>query len=201
MNIPVSRTLAGSLFLAAAIFLNGCGGEPDTDKASQLSSPVLVFDTSMGKISMELDMEKAPITAKNFLQYAQDGFFDGTIFHRVIPNFVIQGGGFDVQMQQKATRPPIQNEAGNGLKNLRGTISMARTADPHSASSQFFINLRDNPSLDANSSSAGYAVFGKIIKGMKVVDKIAEVQTGGRSGHQNVPLENVIVNSVSIEAE
>ena len=198
MNISVSRILAGSFLFAAAILLNGCGGDPEQE---EVSSPVLVFDTSMGEISMELDMGKAPITAKNFLKYAQDGFFDGTIFHRVIPNFVIQGGGFNAEMQQKETRSPIRNEAGNGLKNLRGTISMARTADPHSASSQFFINLRDNPNLDANSSNAGYAVFGKIVKGMQVVDKIAGVRTSNRDGHQNVPVENVIVNSVSIENE
>ena len=154
----------------------------------------------MGEITIELDAEKAPITTENFLKYVDDKFFDGLIFHRVIPGFMIQGGGFDEQMKQKqeGLRAPIRNESGNGLTNDRGTIAMARTSDPNSATCQFFINHNDNPSLD---QGAGYAVFGKVIDGMDVVDKIANVRTttSGRataSRWTDVPVEPVIIKSV-----
>lgn len=158
---------------------------------------MVVFSTNYGDFTLELYPDKAPITVENFLSYVDSGFYDGTIFHRVIPGFVIQGGGFDEGMQQKATQAPIKNEADNGLKNLRGTLSMARTSDINSATSQFFVNLKDNAFLDHGSRDFGYAVFAKVIDGMDVVDKIAAVQTGNRAGHQDVPREPVIVKSAS----
>lgn len=164
---------------------------------------MITFKTNFGDIKIELDFDKTPNTAKNFLQYAQDGFFNKTIFHRVIPGFVIQGGGFEPGMEQKETRDPIENEANLGDKNLRGSLSMARTMDPHSASSQFFINLKDNAFLDFTSESSqgwGYAVFGRVIEGMEVVDKIAALQTGSYAGHQDVPVEDVIIEDVVVEA-
>jgi cyclophilin family peptidyl-prolyl cis-trans isomerase len=163
------------------------------------AAPLAEMQTSAGTIVIDLDSEKAPITVGNFVQYAKDGFYDGTIFHRVMNGFMIQGGGFTKDMSQKATRAPIQNEAKNGLKNLRGTIAMARLPDPHSASAQFFINHKDNPALDYPSRDGwGYAVFGKVIKGMDVVDKIATVPTGNRGGHQDVPLDPIVITSVKI---
>lgn len=160
-------------------------------------NPKVVLETSMGKIVLEIFKDKAPETAKNFLNYVDEKFYDGTIFHRVIPNFVIQGGGYDKDMNPKPTHDPIKNEADNGLSNLRGTIAMARTNDPHSATSQFFINLVDNKGLDFKGKESGrewgYAVFGKVIEGMEVVDKIAQVKTTSKAGHQNVPVEPVII--------
>jgi cyclophilin family peptidyl-prolyl cis-trans isomerase len=154
---------------------------------------MVVFETSMGAFTIELYPEEAPITVENFLQYVDDGFFDGTVFHRVIPNFVIQGGGFTEAMKQKPTRATITNEADNGLKNLRGTLSMARTSDVNSATSQFFVNLADNAFLDHGARDFGYAVFAKVVEGLDVVDAIAGVKTGSRGGHQDVPLDPVVV--------
>lgn len=153
------------------------------------------FETSLGAFTIELFDKEAPLSAQNFLDYVDTGYFDGTVFHRVIPGFVIQGGGMTADMKQKATRDAIRNEAGNGLKNRRGTLSMARTNDPHSATSQFFVNLIDNASLDPGRGGAGYAVFGHVTEGMSVVDAIAKVKTGNKGGHQDVPLEPVIVTS------
>ena len=153
------------------------------------------FETSLGDITIEMLEKEAPVTTANFLKYVDDGYFDGTIFHRVIPGFVIQGGGFTEDMTQKRTQPPIKNEADNGLKNARGTLSMARTNDVNSATSQFFVNLTDNAFLDHSRANFGYAVFGKIVEGMDVIDKIAEVETGRRRGHDDVPVEPVIVRS------
>lgn len=158
---------------------------------------MVVFSTNYGDFTLELYPDKAPITVENFLSYVDSGFYNGTIFHRVIPGFVIQGGGFTEDMQQKRTQAPIKNEADNGLKNLRGTLSMARTSDINSATSQFFVNLKDNAFLDHGSRDFGYAVFAKVVDGMDVVDKIAAVPTGNRGGHQDVPREPVIVNSAS----
>jgi peptidyl-prolyl cis-trans isomerase A (cyclophilin A) len=161
--------------------------------------PVVVIDTSMGEITVELDGEKAPISTKNFLEYVDDKYYDGTIFHRVIPGFMIQGGGFDEQMNPKrqGLRAPIQNEAGNGLSNVKGTIAMARTPDPNSATSQFYINQVDNSQgLDRSSRDAGYAVFGKVTAGMEVIEKIAGVQTTTRRGNRNVPVEAVVIKSI-----
>lgn len=158
--------------------------------------------TNHGDILLELDHENTPKTAANFEQYAKDGFYDGTIFHRVIDNFMIQGGGFTSDMQQKSTRDNIENEAATGAANARGTIAMARTPDPHSASSQFFINVKDNDFLNFQSATPngfGYCVFGKVVDGMDVVDKIKQVATTSKAGHQDVPQEDVLIESVTVE--
>ncbi len=161
------------------------------------ANPVVVMETSMGTITIELDQAKAPITVENFLKYVDDGFYGGTVFHRVIPTFMIQGGGFTPDLKQKPTRPPIKNEAKNGLKNVRGSIAMARTNDPHSASAQFFINVRDNHGLDYPGQDGwGYAVFGKVIDGMDAVDKIKDVATGQKGRMGDVPVEDVVITSV-----
>lgn len=157
------------------------------------------MQTNYGTIVLELFEDKAPKTVANFLAYVNDGFYDGTIFHRVIDNFMIQGGGFGAGMNQKVGRPPIENEAKNGVRNARGTIAMARTSDPHSASSQFFINVTDNDFLNYTASTPsgwGYCVFGKVIEGMKVVDSIKGVPTGTKLGHKDVPLNDVLIEKV-----
>ena len=161
-----------------------------------------IIETTMGTITLALDAEKAPQTVANFAQYAKDGHYDGTIFHRVIDGFMIQGGGFTRDMNQKPTREPIRNEAMNGLKNKRGTIAMARTMVVDSATSQFFINLVDNDFLDFTSPTPqgfGYAVFGAVTDGMEVVDRIAKVKTGNAGPHQNVPEEAVVIKKVTVE--
>ena len=171
------------------------------------ANPMVEIDTSLGKIKVELDQEKAPVSVKNFLSYVDDKFYDDTIYHRVMPRFMIQGGGFNKDREEKKTKASITNEAGNGLKNSRGTIAMARTMDPDSASSQFYINHKDNPSLDRENAQdqVGYAVFGKVIDGLDVVDKIAAVATGTKSfivksgqkaNFQNVPLDEVVIKSI-----
>jgi len=163
---------------------------------------MIKLNTSMGTIVIELDSEKAPNTAANFLQYARDGFYDGTIFHRVISNFMIQGGGMQPGMVEKETRAPIENEADNGLSNVEGSIAMARTQDPHSATAQFFINVADNTFLDHTAPNAqgwGYCVFGKVVDGMDVVEKIRAVPTGNAGYHQDVPTEDVLIESVEVE--
>ena len=157
--------------------------------------------TNHGIITLELDAEKAPKTVENFLQYVRDGFFDGTIFHRVIDGFMIQGGGFEPGMTQKPTRAAIENEASNGLKNETYTIAMARTPDPNSATAQFFINVANNSFLNFTAPTPqgyGYAVFGKVVEGMDVVDKIRKVKTGSRAGHQDVPQEDVVISQAEI---
>jgi peptidyl-prolyl cis-trans isomerase B (cyclophilin B) len=157
--------------------------------------------TSQGVITLELDREKAPETVANFVQYVESGFYDGTVFHRVIDNFMIQGGGFTPGMKQKQTNPPISNEAANGLRNDTYTIAMARTSDPHSATAQFFINVKNNDFLNYSSATPqgfGYAVFGKVVEGQDVVDKIKKVATGNRGMHQNVPLEDVMINKAEL---
>jgi peptidyl-prolyl cis-trans isomerase B (cyclophilin B) len=157
--------------------------------------------TNYGDIVIELDFDKAPKTAANFKQYVEDGFYNGTIFHRVIDGFMIQGGGFTEDFQQKETRDPIENEADNGLPNLTGTVAMARTSDPHSATAQFFINVKDNSFLNhtgKNSQGWGYCVFGKVTEGMDVVNKIKGVKTGSKGFHQDVPKEAVIIQSATI---
>ncbi len=163
---------------------------------------MITLHTNYGDIKIELDFEKAPKTAANFKQYVEDGFYDGTIFHRVINGFMIQGGGFDEEMQQKDTREPIENEADNGLKNDTGTLAMARTMDPHSASAQFFVNVKDNDFLNFKSQDTqgwGYCVFGKVISGMEVVDKIKAVKTGSKNGHQDVPVDSVVIESATLD--
>ncbi len=157
---------------------------------------MITISTNCGDIVVELFDQSAPITCENFRQYIADGFFDGTIFHRIIPNFMIQGGGFDADMSQKDTRDPIRNEADNGQKNLRGTLAMARTQVVDSATAQFFINLRDNNFLNHGGRDFGYTVFGKVTAGMDIVDAIANVPTSNHAGHSDVPVEPVVIESV-----
>jgi peptidyl-prolyl cis-trans isomerase A (cyclophilin A) len=157
---------------------------------------MILFETTLGDFTVELLEKDAPETVVNFLKYIDAGFFDGTIFHRIVPGFVIQGGGFTEDMSQKDTQPPIKNEANNGLRNLRGTLSMARTNDVNSATSQFFVNLKDNDFLDHKPGNYGYAVFARVTKGMEVIDKIAAVATGRRRGFDDVPTEAVIMKRV-----
>jgi len=153
------------------------------------------FETSHGPFTIELFPKEAPVTVENFLRYVEDGFFDGTIFHRIVPGFVIQGGGLTADFSNKQTRAPISNEAKNGLKNTRGSLSMARTSDINSATSQFFVNLTDNAFLDNSPRDYGYAVFGRVTDGMDVIDKIAKVSTGRRKGYTDAPLEDVVITS------
>jgi peptidyl-prolyl cis-trans isomerase A (cyclophilin A) len=153
------------------------------------------FETTHGGFTVELFDSDAPLTVANFRQYVDDGFFDGTIFHRIVPGFVIQGGGLTADFSQKTTRPPVRNEAGNGLLNERGTLSMARTDSPHSATSQFFVNLKDNDFLDHRPGHHGYAVFGRVVEGLEIVDKIATVPTGRRKGYTDAPMEDVVITT------
>lgn len=162
---------------------------------------MILLTTNHGNITLELDYDKAPETAKNFEQYVREGFFDGLIFHRVISNFMVQGGGFEPDMTQRKTRGQIQNEADNGLSNMIGTVAMARTMDPHSATAQFFINVADNGFLDHSAKTAdgwGYCVFGKVADGMDVVDKIRALRTTMKGGHQDVPEEDVIIEKAEV---
>jgi peptidyl-prolyl cis-trans isomerase B (cyclophilin B) len=163
---------------------------------------MIVIKTTLGDIKIALNSDKAPNTAKNFLQYVKDGFYDGTIFHRVIDGFMIQGGGFDAAMNQKGPQAAIENEADNGLKNTRGSLAMARTSDPHSATAQFFINVKDNDFLNFKSKTPqgwGYCVFAEVTEGMDIIDKIKAVKTTTKDGHQDVPVESVVINSVLLE--
>ncbi|MDX1631336.1 MAG: peptidylprolyl isomerase [Thermoanaerobaculia bacterium] len=178
-----------SLVLCAAALVNP--GEEGEDPR-----PRVALETSRGTIVLELYPEEAPRTVENFLRYVDDGFYDGTIFHRVIPGFMIQGGGFTEDLRKKPTQPPIENEADSGLENRRGTVAMARTGDPHSATAQFFVNLVDNASLDhraKNRRGWGYAVFGEVVEGMDTVDEIAGVETGSRRGLKDVPVDAVVI--------
>ena len=159
--------------------------------------------TNHGTITLELDFDKAPVSAKNFQQHVEQGFYDGTVFHRVIDGFMIQGGGFTADMKQKSTGKPIQNEVDNGLTNQKYTVAMARTSDPHSATAQFFINVNDNEFLNHRSKTSqgwGYAVFGKVVEGMDVVDKIRQTRTGPSAGHQDVPVDPVLIESAVVRA-
>ncbi|HEX8960590.1 MAG TPA: peptidylprolyl isomerase [Geobacteraceae bacterium] len=183
------------IILALTFSVLLCG----TALAGDPKNPLVVMDTSLGKIKIELNAKEAPVTVKNFLAYINEGFYNGTIFHRVINGFMIQGGGFTADMQQKPTHAPIRNEAGNGLKNDRGTIAMARTNNPDSATAQFFINVVNNDGLNRPSPDGfGYAVFGKVVAGMDVVDKIKAVPTGFKGGMPDVPLTPVVIKSVKL---
>ena len=194
------------LFAAALLGSDSPAVQPATAPApapapTKSANPRVELDTTLGKIVLELDSEKAPKTVENFLGYVKSGFYDGTIFHRVIPGFMIQGGGFTPDMKQKSTQPPIPNEADNGLKNKRGTLSMARTNDPMSATSQFFINVNDNGSLDHTGKSAGgwgYAVFAKVVEGMDVADKIVSVPRGNRGPYGDVPNTTVEIKKATL---
>jgi peptidyl-prolyl cis-trans isomerase B (cyclophilin B) len=177
--------------------------QKETVKKQPVPNTQIRLTTNLGDIVIELDTEKAPLTTANFLKYVEQGHYDGTIFHRVIPNFMIQGGGFRPNMRKKVVNPPIRNEASNGLKNLTGTVAMARTNYPHSATCQFFINLTDNPSLDYTPTKPGYAVFGKVIEGMETVNKISAVKTGAvdtglGTSLKDVPIEPVIIQSAKL---
>jgi cyclophilin family peptidyl-prolyl cis-trans isomerase len=189
---PMIRTLFASMAILAL------GATP----AMAAKNPVVVMETSMGTIKIELFADKAPITVKNFLSYVQDKHYDGVIFHRVIPGFMVQGGGFQPGMKEKKTKDPIKNESNNGEANVRGTLAMARTPDPDSASAQFFINLKDNAFLNRRGdrpAEIGYCVFGKVTEGMEVVDKIAKVRTGQKGPHGDVPVEDVTIKSVKVQ--
>jgi len=209
----LKRFLIG--YLTFFLLLSGCNANTDkpAEKPAEQTKQTqtsgvnksmtnVKMETSKGTITLALDAEKAPLTVANIEAYIKDGFYDGLVFHRVIPNFMIQGGGMNADMSEKADkRAPIKNEANNGLKNDRGTLAMARTNDPHSASSQFFINLKDNDFLNHTSESAsgwGYAVFGAVVEGMDVVDEIAKVKTGNHGYHGDVPLEPVTIKSMTI---
>lgn len=187
------RTLL-AIGLASLTLANAHAQAADVnDKKPVPASPRVKLETSLGDIVIELSPAKAPKTVENFLQYVDDKHYDGLIFHRVIDNFMIQGGGFTPDMAQKATRAPIQLEAANGLKNDRGTVAMARTMVPNSATSQFFINVKDNDFLNAKSSNDGYAVFGLVVEGMDVVDKIRAVKTGRKGPHADVPTQDIVI--------
>jgi peptidyl-prolyl cis-trans isomerase A (cyclophilin A) len=184
-----------ALIAAATLALGGSAW-------AQAAAPRVKLSTSMGDIILELAPDKAPKTVANFLQYVGDKHYDGTVFHRVIDGFMIQGGGFTADMRQKPTRAPVPLEAMNGLKNARYTIAMARTGDPNSATSQFFINVKDNAMLDApNPDGHGYTVFGKVVSGSDVVDKIRAAQTGNKGGMQNVPLDPITIQSATVVAK
>lgn len=188
------RVVTMILCLGGVLALAGQAQAADPD-------PAVKLETSLGDIVVRLDARKAPISTANFVQYVKSGFYDGTVFHRVIKNFMIQGGGFTPDLKQKSARASIRNEADNGLKNKKYTIAMARTSEPHSASAQFFINTKDNDFLDFKSQTPqgwGYAVFGKVIKGQEVVDKIAAVQTGKKGYYDDVPMESVIIKKAVI---
>ena len=190
------RTMWACCFVVVGVLVAAVQSE-----AKEGGNPVVLMKTSMGDVKIELDKAKAPVTVENFLVYVNDKFYDGTIFHRVIPAFMIQGGGFDKDMNQKKTKAPIKNEAGNGLKNTTGTIAMARTSDPNSATAQFFINTKDNAFLDHRNDTPqgyGYAVFGKVVDGMDVVKKIEQVQTTTRPPHENVPTTPVVIESIRV---
>ncbi len=192
----VLARLVGALCLAVAL-------AAPVNLAAQ-DNPIVVIETSMGDITVELDQDKAPISVENFLGYVSDGFYDGTIFHRVIPNFMVQGGGFTPDMEKKPTRDPIQNEADNGLKNRNGTLAMARTPEINSATAQFFINVKDNSSLDHKGKSAqdyGYAVFARVTEGMDVVNKIKGVKTTTAGPYSDVPAEPILIKSIRVQEE
>ena len=172
-----------------------------TEKTMSDTPTKVKLTTNLGEIIIQLNAEKAPVSSANFLTYVNEGFYNGTIFHRVIPDFMAQGGGFDTSFNQKAVHAPIKNEADNGLKNTRGTLAMARTNDPNSATAQFFINLKDNTFLNhtgKNTSGWGYAVFGEVIEGMDVVDAMAKQPTGNRGGHQDVPKTDIIIEKAEV---
>jgi len=195
-SIRVIKMVAGLMMLCVAVLL------PVQILVAQSPNPVVVIETSMGDITIELNQDKAPKSVENFLQYAKSGFYADTIFHRIIQGFMIQGGGLTANMARKPTRDPIPNEANNGLKNERGTIAMARTSEINSATSQFFINTVNNAGLNHKGESPdqyGYAVFGKVIQGMDVVDKIERVTTDTKGSYQNVPSRPIVIKSVRIK--
>jgi peptidyl-prolyl cis-trans isomerase B (cyclophilin B) len=198
--IPRSVTLVGALVLAIGAIQVGCTMAED-GKPQNPNDPIVLMSTSAGDVKIELYKDKAPATVANFLAYVNDKFYDGTVFHRVIPNFMIQGGGFTPDMKQKPTKAAIKNEAGNGLKNQFGTLAMARTSDVNSATAQFFINTKDNDFLDHKDDTMqgyGYCVFGKVIEGSKVVRKIEGVDTTSKGPNEDVPVDPVVIKSIRV---
>jgi cyclophilin family peptidyl-prolyl cis-trans isomerase len=198
--IPRSLTLVGVLVLAIGAIQVGCTMAED-GKPQNPNDPIVLMSTSAGDVKIELYKDKAPATVANFLAYVNDKFYDGTVFHRVIPNFMIQGGGFTPDMKQKPTKAAIKNEAGNGLKNQFGTLAMARTSDVNSATAQFFINTKDNDFLDHKDDTMqgfGYCVFGKVIEGSKVVQKIEALDTTSKGPYEDVPVEPVVIKSIRV---
>ena len=198
---PIMLLLTAALLGGDPVSTATPAADAPAPAAAKTTASKVAFETSMGRFVVEVDSAKAPKSAANFLAYAKSGFYDGTIFHRVIPGFMVQGGGFSADMNQKTTEAPIPNEADNGLKNKRGTLAMARTNDPNSATAQFFVNLVDNAFLDhtgKNPRGWGYAVFGQVTEGMDVMDKIAAVKTGNRGQFANVPVETVTINKATI---
>lgn len=205
MPIPRLRRIGTALFASALLFVGAyatAANSTTNEGATPMTSDTRVkLQTNQGDIVIELNAEKAPKSSENFLNYVREGFYDGTVFHRIINNFMIQGGGFEAGMKQKKTNDPVENEANNGLKNDRYTVAMARTSDPHSATAQFFINVADNDFLNhtaPTSNGWGYTVFGKVVEGTEVVDKIKGVKTGSRGFHQDVPAEDVIIEKASV---
>lgn len=213
--MTMTKGLFTGVFLAALFVFSGCRtreplelfrpGETEVWRTTQTQAvmsetdptrPRVALETTHGTIHIELFEQEAPVTTENFLRYMDDGFYDGTIFHRVIPGFMIQGGGFEPGMRQKTTRDPILNEAGNGLRNQRGTLAMARTQHLHSATSQFFINVADNAFLNGDGVTGGYAVFARVVDGMDVVDRISFVETGSTGSHDDVPTTDVVIREV-----
>ena len=190
-----------AILLGLLLCFNALASTPSPTTAHKGKHSMVKLHTNHGEFTIELDAEKAPETVKNFLDYVSSGFYDGTIFHRVIDGFMVQGGGFEPGMKQKPTKAPIQNEAANGLKNDNYTVAMARTGNPHSATAQFFINVKDNDFLNYTSPNAqgyGYCVFGKVVEGKEVVDAIRKVKTGNKSGFQDVPVEDVIITKAEV---
>lgn len=197
--MPISRRLLLASLMSATLLSAGLDATAATPAATSAATPHVALSTSAGEIVLELNAAQAPKTVDNFLQYVKSGQYNGTIFHRVIDGFMIQGGGFDATMHEKPARAPIPNEAKNGLKNAAYTIAMARTADPDSATAQFFINVADNSMLDyPGRDGAGYCVFGKVIKGADVVDRIRATATADRGEHQNVPIKPILITSAKI---
>lgn len=196
-GLSAGRLLFGKIFVTAFLTIFTAGSFMST-AAAESEGPRVLLETSMGDIEVRLSPDKAPETVENFLRYVKRGFYDGLIFHRVIPNFMIQGGGFDENMENPGTFPPIVNEAHNGLSNVRGSIAMARTNDPDSAAAQFFINLKDNPLLDYSKQQAGYAVFGQVESGMEVVDGISSVKTDTQGQYSDVPKVPVVIHSARL---
>jgi peptidyl-prolyl cis-trans isomerase A (cyclophilin A) len=194
----INRNLLGTIF---GLLISTLALPSSVSAQADDTKPVVILDTSMGKITIELDKEKAPITVENFLKYVDAGFYDNLIFHRVIPRFMIQGGGFDSSMREKSEgqKGKIQNESGNGLSNVPGAIAMARTNDPNSAQNQFFINVGNNKNLD--NAGGGYAVFGKVIDGMDVVNKIVSVKTTSKGPHDDVPVEPILIKTARRKAK
>lgn len=191
-------TTAAALLLVAAQAAPPAAPAAGPTPAPPPAGPVVSLVTSLGEIRIALRPDKAPLTVDNFLKYVKAGHYTGTIFHRVMPGFMVQGGGMDATLKEKPTRPPVRNEAKNGLRNARGTVAMARTNDPNSATAQFFVNVKDNHALDFGIRGAGYTVFGEVIQGMDVVDRIVAVTTGTRGGHENVPVTPVVIKSARV---